>query len=150
VSGAIGAAAADWKRDLEVVVTGRDRAQAESDPTLSRYRVDRAVTRLAQPLARVLASVARGGPDAQAGDVPGASPEDLAPLVRAVVRTFAAAGGKPDALVALTRCAVTSLVEHLLDLAVAPPEGGRAAGRVVELEAIGRSLGGREPSVAVD
>src|SRR5690606_136706 len=32
IAGALGSAAADWKRDLEVVVTGRDRQQAETDP----------------------------------------------------------------------------------------------------------------------
>ncbi len=140
VAGALAGAAAEWKRDLEVVVTGRDRAQVESDPVLSRYRIERAITRLAVPLARVLASLARGGPSAPSADVPGASAADLGPLVRAVVRTFAASGGKPDALVPLTRCAVSSLVEHLLDLAVAPPEAGRAEGRVAELEAIERAL----------
>lgn len=140
VAGALAGAAAEWKRDLEVVVTGRDKFQAESDPVLSRYRIERAITRLAVPLARVLASLARGGPSAPAVDVPGASPADLAPLVRAVVRTFAASGGKPDALVPLTRCAVSSLVEHLLDLAVTPPDAGRAEGRARELEAIERAL----------
>lgn len=137
VAGALTGPAADWKRDLDVVVTGRDKKQAEDDPVLSRYRVDRAVTRLAVPLARVLASLARG---ADTTDVAGATPADFAPLVRAVVRTFAATGGAPDALVPLTRGAVSSLVEHLLELAVAPPDTGRAEGRVAELEAIERAL----------
>jgi hypothetical protein len=57
-------------------------------------------------------------------------------MSRAVVRTFAAAGGKADALVPLTRSAIASLVEHLQELAVAPPERGRAEGRVAELEAL--------------
>jgi len=134
VAGALGGAAADWKRDLDVVVTGRDAAQAEADPVLTRYRIDRAITRLAQPLARVLASVAGGA------DTPGATEEDLGPMVRAVVRTFAAAGGRSDALVPLTRSAIASLVEHLLSLAAAVPERGRAEGRVAELEAIGAAL----------
>lgn len=136
VAGALGPAAADWKKDLDVVVTGRDQAQVQADPVLTRYRIDRAITRLAQPLARVLASVAGGT------DTPGATEEDLGPMVRAVVRTFAAAGGKSDALVPLTRSAIASLVEHLLDLAVAPPGRGRAEGRVAELEAVGAALGG--------
>jgi small GTP-binding protein len=134
VAGALGGAAADWKRDLDVVVTGRDAAQAEADPVLTRYRIDRAITRLAQPLARVLASVAGGA------DTPGATEDDLAPMVRAVVRTFAASGGRADTLVPLTRSAIASLVEHLVDLAAAPPERGRAEGRVAELEAIGSAL----------
>jgi len=134
VAGALGTAAADWKRDLDVVVTGRDAAQAEADPVLTRYRIDRAITRLAQPLARVLANVAGGA------DTPGATEDDLGPMVRAVVRTFAASGGRSDALVPLTRSAIASLVEHLIELAAAPPERGRAEGRVAELEAIGRAL----------
>jgi small GTP-binding protein len=140
VAGALGGAAAEWKRDLDVVVTGRDKQQAETDPVLARYRVDRAVSRLAQPLARVLASLARGGATGDTREVEGASEHDLVPLSRAVVRTFASAGGKPEALVALTRSAVASLVERLLDLAVAPPERGRAEGRAAELEAIREAL----------
>ena len=134
VAGALGPAAADWKRDLDVVVTGRDAAQAEADPVLTRYRIDRAITRLAPALARVLATVAGGA------DTPGATEEDLGPMVRAVVRTFAASGGRSDALVPLTRSAIASLVEHLLSLAAAVPERGQAEGRVAELEAIGAAL----------
>jgi hypothetical protein len=144
VAGALLGAAADWKRDLDVVVTGRDAAQAEADPVLTRYRIDRAITRLAQPLARVLCSVAGDGasparstPDEGAS---GATEEDLLPLCRAVVRTFAATGGRSGALVPLTRSAIASLVEHLLELAAAPPERGRAEGQVAELEAIGAAL----------
>ncbi len=134
VAGALLGAAADWKHDLDVVVTGRDAAQAEADPVLTRYRIDRAITRLAAPLARVLASVAGGS------DTPGVTEEDLGPLCRAVVRTFAASGGKSSVLVPLTRSAIASVVEHLLELAAAPPERGRAEGRVAELEAIGVAL----------
>jgi hypothetical protein len=72
--------------------------------------------------------------------VPGAGAEDLLPIVHAAVRTFAASGGRAEALLPLTRSAVASLVEHLLDLAVAPPEGGRAEGRVAELDALVRAL----------
>ena len=134
VAGALGSAAADWKRDLDVVVTGREKAQVEADPVLSRYRVDRAITRLAQPLARVLASIAGGA------DTAGATEHDLLPMTRAVVRAFAAAGGRSDTLVPLTRSAIASMVEHLIELAGAPPERGRAEGRVAELEAIAGAL----------
>ena len=139
VAGALSGAATDWKRDLEVVVTGRDRQQAENDPVLVRYRVDRARSRLALPLARVLASIARGQ---AAADVEGAHAEDLLPVVHAAVWTFAAAGGRADALLPLTRSAIASLVEHLTELAGAPPERGRAEGRVTELEAVLRALEG--------
>ncbi|MBX3192305.1 MAG: dynamin family protein [Labilithrix sp.] len=134
VAGALTAPAADWKRDLDVVVTGRDAAQAEADPVLSRYKIDRAMTRLAGPLAKVLASIA-AAPRAGAGE------DDLMPFVRAVIRTFAASGGRADALLPLTRSAIASLVDHLLELAAAPPERGRAEGRVAELEALASALG---------
>ncbi len=52
VAGALGTSAEEWRRDLDVVVTGRDAAQAEADPVLLRYRTDRAIARLAPPLAR--------------------------------------------------------------------------------------------------
>jgi hypothetical protein len=138
VAGALGPPAAEWTRDLDVVVTGRDAAQVEGDPILARYRVDRALSRLAEPLARVLASLASGG--GEGAPVAGATEDDLMPLSRAVVRAFAAAGGGADALLPLTRSAIASLVEHLLDLAVVPPERGRAEGRVAELEAIRDAL----------
>jgi cellulose synthase operon protein C len=137
VAGALGNAAADWKGDLDVVVTGRDRQQAATDPTLLRYRIDRARSRLAAPLGRVLASIARGQ---GTSDVEGARAEDLMPVVHALVRTFAAAGGRSESLLPLTRSAIASLVEHLLELAAAPPERGRAEGRVAELEAVIRAL----------
>ena len=75
-----------------------------------------------------------------ATEVAGASAEDLMPVVQAAVRTFAATGGRSDALLPLTRSAVASLVEHLLELAASPPERGRAEGLVAELEAISRAL----------
>jgi small GTP-binding protein len=137
VAGAISGAAGDWKRDLEVVVTGRDRHQAETDPVLLRYRVDRARSRLATPLARVLASIARGQNSAP---VAGALPEDLLPVVNAAIRTFAATGGRADALFPLTRSAIASLVEHLLELSAMPQAVAHQAGRVTELEAIARAL----------
>lgn len=139
IAGALGGPAADWMRDLEVVVTGRDRQQAETDPVLVRYRIDRAISRLSEPLARVLASLARGQAEE---DVRGAAAADFAPVVHAAVRTFAATGGRPDALLPLTRSAVASLVERLLDLTAAPPERGGAEGRVAELEAVRRALEG--------
>lgn len=143
VAGALTTAAAAWHEDLDVIVTGRDRVQAESDPILVRYRVDRAVARLSEPLARVLASVARG--QGTTADVEGAREADLAPIARTVTRAFAAAGGRPASVLPLTRAAVASLVEHLMELAVAPPERGAAGGRVAELEAIAAAL---EPAPA--
>jgi small GTP-binding protein len=137
VAGALATAASEWKRDLDVVVTGRDKEQAANDPVLLRYRVDRARERLAPPLAKVLASIARGQ---GAGSVEGAEPDDLLPFVNAAVRTFAAANGRAEALLPLTKSAIASLIEHLLDLAGAPLPQGHAEGRVGELEAIANAL----------
>jgi small GTP-binding protein len=137
VAGALAGAAAEWKRDLDVVVTGRDRDQAAADPVLVRYRVDRANERLAPTLAKVLASIAAGPATSL---VTGAEPDDLMPVVHAAVRTFAASNGKSDALLPLTRSIVESLVEHLLHLASAPLQQGHAEGRVAELEAFERAL----------
>ncbi|MDB4940633.1 MAG: hypothetical protein JWP97_167 [Labilithrix sp.] len=140
VAGALQGAASEWKRDLDVVVTGRDAAQAEADPVLVRYRVDRALTRLAAPLARVLASIVGGDGDGGNGasgrGTPGLTEPDLLPLCRSVVRTFAATGGRTSALVPLTKSAIAAIVEHLLDLAKEPPQRSGAEGRVAELEAI--------------
>ncbi|MBX3230080.1 MAG: dynamin family protein [Labilithrix sp.] len=137
VAGALTAPAAEWKHDLDVVVTGRDREQAANDPTLIRYRIDRARDRLAPPLAKVLASIAMGQTSTP---VEGARADDLLPVVHAAVRTFAATNGKADALLPLTRSAIASLVEHLMDLAAAPPIRGQAEGRVAELEAFLKAL----------
>jgi hypothetical protein len=60
--------------------------------------------------------------------------------VNAAVRTFAAANGRAEALLPLTKSAIASLIEHLLDLAGAPLPQGHAEGRVGELEAIASAL----------
>ncbi|MCL2778021.1 MAG: dynamin family protein [Polyangiaceae bacterium] len=139
IAGALTAAATEWKSDLDVVVTGRDRQQAESDPVLMRYQVERAVTRMAGPLAHVLASVARQG-STENLVASAASESDLLPLSRVLVRTFAGAGGRPEAIVRLGSSAVASLSEHLLDKAALPPPAGIAAMRVAELSATKEAL----------
>ncbi len=139
IAGALGPAAAEWQGDLEVLVTGRDRQQAESDPLVLRYRVDRARSRLAAPLARVLASLARGE---SAIDVEGARAEDLMAVVHTAVRTFALANGHADSLLPLTRSAIASLAEHLLQLASKAPERARSEGLVAELATVLATLEG--------
>ncbi len=139
VAGALGAAAADWKRDLDVVVTGRDALQADVDPVLVRYRIDRAMTHLAPPLARVLASLTTSG--SLEGDRDGVAERELHPMVRAVVRTFAATGGQSSDLVPLTRSAVASVVDHLLEFSTSHAVPRAVEGRVAELEAFALVLG---------
>jgi small GTP-binding protein len=126
-------AAEEWQRDLALVYVGRDHVSATQDPVLARYGVERACSALAPPLSRALASLA-----AEAL----LTPAQLAPVARALVRAAAsAAPPEVDALLdGLSRAAVTTLVEHLFGLSLAPSAAARAAGRLRELHAIARAL----------
>jgi hypothetical protein len=128
-------AAEAWQRDLALVYVGRDRAGGTHDTALARYGVERACSDLAPPVARALASLA---PEALLG------PSQLAPLSRALVRaTASAALPEVDALLEpLSRAAVTTLVEHLFALSVAPASTARAAGLLRELHALAAALCG--------
>lgn len=122
-----------WRRDVAVVVTGRDSDAVVRDRVLATYRVERALAHLAPPLANALAAMA---PAARL------LPAAVAPLARAAVR--GAAGAQPDAdalALPLARAAIASLVEHLFALAVAPPPPPRAAGLLRELDAFTAALG---------
>jgi small GTP-binding protein len=118
------------KRDLDLAVTGREPRTAAADPLLARYRADRALVRLAPPLAYALAELVPSSDLAA---------KELVPLARALVRGFASAGGDPP-VSALARAAATTLVEHLGALAVLPPAVSRANGRVRELSALANAL----------
>jgi small GTP-binding protein len=117
-------------QDLDLAVTGREARATVADPILARYRADRALVRLAPPLAQALSKLA------PSADGPA---RDLLPASRALVRGFAAAGG--DAVSELARAAAATLVEHLGALAVVPPVPSRAEGRVRELVALAKALG---------
>ena len=119
-----------WLRDLDVVVTGRDVEAAKKDPVLARYRIDRALSRLAVPLGHALAAMASEA---------ALTPADVAMLARASVRAFSAAPEARDVR-ALSRAAIGSLVDYLGVLAVPPPLVHRAAGRARELESVARAL----------
>ncbi len=136
ITGALGPSTTAWRRDIDVLAVGRDRAQAERDPMVVRYKVDRAVAHLAPPLARVLASLA----SPESAPLEGAAESDWRALAQALVRTFTLAGGTGTELRPLAESAVASLADRLLELAVAPPDRGRAEGRAAELEAIGQAL----------
>jgi GTP-binding protein EngB required for normal cell division len=122
-----------WSEDLELVFVGRDRAASASDPTLQRYRVDRAVATIAPPLSRALASLA---PEACL------SPALLAPTSRAIVRT--AAASEPldveSMLAAIARAGVASLVEAALASSAATTPSTRSPGVLRELEAFAGNL----------
>jgi small GTP-binding protein len=120
------------KRDLELVVTGREEHATANDPQLTRSRADRALVRLAPPLADALAALSPGE------DL---SAQDLLPLSRALVRGFAASADDP-AVSGLARAAASTLVEHLVALAVSPAAPPRARGRARELAALAKALDG--------
>ncbi len=130
IAAALAPAAEARRSDLALIVTGRDARATAGDPQLTRYRADRALVRLAPPLARSLAELA---PPEDVGV------EELLPMARALVRGFAA-GGDDAPLSGLARAAAASLVEHLGALAVLPPSPRHARGRVRELDALAGAL----------
>lgn len=131
VRGALSRANEAWRKDVDAIVAGRDRQAATHDPALSRYRANRGVAHLAPELARTLASVAAS----HGVHSPDFTEAALAPLARAIVRTFAFTDSA--LLSSLTRSAVASLIERLTQAAVSGRE--RSSGshsRVAELRAI--------------
>ncbi len=122
-----------YTRDLSLVFVGRDPDAASRDPVLARYRVDRAVAALAPPLSRALSSLA---PEA------GLSPSQLAPSARALVRAAAAASPPQDdaPLLALSRAAVSTLVEQLFSMSSAAAPPARGAALLAELQALAGAL----------
>jgi GTP-binding protein EngB required for normal cell division len=122
-----------WAHDANLVFVGRDPTAASSDPLLARYRVDRALSLLATPLAAELASLA---PEV------GLSPAQLAPTARAILRA-ATWGRENDAeglIVAASRAALSTLVEQLFAASQLTPETKGAAGVVRELRALASAL----------
>ncbi|HEY2512492.1 MAG TPA: hypothetical protein VGI39_16610, partial [Polyangiaceae bacterium] len=117
---------------IALVAAGRDPQSMENDPSLQRYRVDRALSHLARPLAHALAGAADGT---------GIAPADLTPLARASIRTFAGLATPDTPLTPLARSAIASLVEHLIAAAATPPPPRRATGLVGELGAFASVLG---------
>jgi hypothetical protein len=104
-----------------------------------RYRVDRALARLAPPLALALTAVAPGA---------GLAPADVLPMARTLVRG-AVAAADPRAygavLPGLARASVATLLEHLFALAVPAEPKAQALGLVRELEAFREAL---EPGIS--
>jgi hypothetical protein len=134
IAASLARAAGDWAHDLGVIATGRDRSAVARDVGLQRYRVERALARLAPPLASALAALVQGGVTAEA---------DVAPMVRALVRSYAACTeGPPNeaAVVALARSAIASLVERLGAQGLAPQTKPTEAGRMAELASLAEAL----------
>ncbi len=124
VADALGPHVADWRRDVEVVAVGRDAADATSDPVVSRYAIDRALSHLCEPAARALAALSG---DAQV------TTAQWMPLMRVAVR--AAAGAPPGSawLGMLSRALVATAIDELGARAIAKPAPSYEAGLLSEL-----------------
>ena len=132
IEAALAPAAAAWQSDMTMLAAGRDPDAAAKDPALLRYRVDRAIARLARPLAQSLAGAADGAP---------VSPADLAATSRILVRTFADTTRDPSSLAPLARSAVATLLDLLATLAAAfAHDPSPASGIVRELAAFAAAL----------
>ncbi|HSY25849.1 MAG TPA: dynamin family protein [Polyangiaceae bacterium] len=125
--------AVQWQRDIELVFVGRDRESAARDPVLARYRVDRALTTLAPPLARALASLAPPG---------SVTPAAMEASARAIVRAAAFGSAVPDddTLAAIASAAVATLIEELFSRSIPPASPRTAAGVLRELGAFACAL----------
>ena len=122
-----------WAKDVDLVTVGRDRESVLRDPILMRYRVDRALAAIAEPLARALASLE---PEAALAPAP------IAPAARAIVRAAvgAAAFDVDGFVLAIARASVATLSEQLIAAASAPASHGSAAGVVREMQAFADAL----------
>lgn len=123
---------ADWRRDIEVVAVGRDAKDATSDPVLTRYAIDRALSRLCEPAARALQSLSGNASV-------GAS--EWMPLVRVAVRAAASISTGDAWLPALSRALVSTAIDELGARAVAKPASSDEAGLLAELASFERALG---------
>jgi small GTP-binding protein len=134
LAGSLDSSAKAWGRDLALVFVGRDRESATRDPSLVRYRVERAVAALAPPLAHALSSLS---PEGASG------PSRFSAVARALVRAAAEASQAPDPealLLPLARAAVATLVDHLFAQSVTPAPTTIAAGLARELAVFAAAL----------
>lgn len=116
-----------WRKDLDVLVTGRK--DAKQDLGLVRYGVERAVAHLAQPLAQGLANATADA---------GMTPADWSTIARTAVRAWA--GADSNDVLALARGAVTTAVEILMARSVPSPVSTSSAGARRELETLASAL----------
>lgn len=136
LSRSLSASGQAWGRDLGLVFVGRDSRSLTNNPVLARYRVDRALSVLAPPLAHAMASLARE---------PTLGPSQWAQPARSLVRAVAEAteGTHEEAILApLARAAVATLIDHLFAHSVAPRPSAGPAGLLRELEAFAAALEG--------
>jgi hypothetical protein len=111
---------------------GRDAADAARDPVLSRYAIDRALSRLADPAAKALVALSGAGIGA----------EEWMALVRVAIRASApTADPNDDAwLMILSRALVATAIDELASRAVKSLPGAASAGIEGELSALASAL----------
>jgi cellulose synthase operon protein C len=128
-------AIAAWQNDLTMVVTGRDAQTAAASAAFDRYRADRVLAHLSQPLALALAGLSDGT---------GLTPSDLASTARAIARPFGffRAIGDPKETMAepMARAAVATLLDLLVARSVVEPAPRTAGGRARELASFDEAL----------
>ncbi|HEX7667254.1 MAG TPA: dynamin family protein, partial [Polyangiaceae bacterium] len=124
-----------WRADVSMVVIGRDARATTVSSSVDRYRAERLLAHLAQPLAIALAGLADGT---------GLAPSDLLPTARAMVRPFgffAGPAAQTDALaVPLARAAVATMVELLLGKSAVSAPSRAEEGRARELALLEQAL----------
>ena len=124
-----------WRGDLELLVTGRDAGATAQDPAMQRYRVERAMARIAAPLADALVALTQDT---------GIEREVWLSLARTIVRAAAWNGGSIEAAT-LARAALGSAIDELAARAVAPVDAAVFSGLRRELVALETVLTGHSP-----
>jgi small GTP-binding protein len=128
-------AIAAWQNDLTMVVTGRDAQTAVASAAFDRYRADRVLAHLSQPLALALAGLADGT---------GLTPTELASTARAIARPFGffRVIGDPKEMIAepMARAAVATLLDLLVARSVVETTSQTAGGRARELATFDEAL----------
>jgi hypothetical protein len=126
-----------WIRDVDLVLVGRDSETVARDPVIARYRVDRALARIAPALSRALSSLARETE---------ILPSDLLPSVRAVVRaaTWGVSASGETALgaiaSAIASAGIATLLDQLFAASVAPAPPTHSSSVLRELRAFTSAL----------
>ena len=135
VAKSLAAPIAAWRADLAMVVVGRDSRDAAASASLDRYRAERLLAHVTQPLAFALAGLAEGT---------GVTPGELVATARAIARPFGffrLSIDSDDAVAdPLARAGVATLVDLLMARGSAPPLVRAAEGRRLELAAFDEAL----------
>ena len=135
IAKSLAAPIAAWRADLAMVVIGRDSRDAAASASLDRYRAERLLAHVTQPLAFALAGLAEGT---------GITPSEVVPTARAIARPFGFFRHSIDSNDAiaepLARAGVATLVDLLMARGAPPPLLRTAEGRSLELASFDEAL----------